>query len=222
MELRPRLIVVSEPDRPAGAVLVLHGGASRRRNMMVSPAQLSVLRMIPIAKRIARYELAIFRVLNSRRGWDAHHTPVDDTTWALDQVAERLGRQVPVCLVGHSLGGRAAILTADRPPVQSVVALAPWVYPSDAPASLSAEDILFVHGSSDRIASPERSAALAQRLSGRAHVGYVTVEGGKHAMLKRHAVFDGLAADFAASTLLGIPPSPPLARIEAGERWIRV
>ena len=35
-------------------MLVLHGGASRRAGMMVSPTQLSVLRMIPIARRIAR------------------------------------------------------------------------------------------------------------------------------------------------------------------------
>ena len=49
-----RLIPVEVPDRPTGAVLVLHGGASRRDGVAVSPAQLSVLRMIPIAARIAR------------------------------------------------------------------------------------------------------------------------------------------------------------------------
>ena len=71
MELAPKLIDVARPDRPAGAVLVLHGGASRRENMMVSPTQLSVLRMIPIARSIARAgrgRLAVFRLLNSRRG----------------------------------------------------------------------------------------------------------------------------------------------------------
>src|ERR1700684_4577646 len=65
MELAPRLIEVSTPPAPAGAVLVLHGGASRRRSMRVSPAQLSVLRMVPIASRIARAgrdRLAVFRL----------------------------------------------------------------------------------------------------------------------------------------------------------------
>ena len=59
------------PAGPAGVVLMLHGGASRRANVMVSPAQLSVLLMIPIARRIARIapqRLAVFRVLNPRRG----------------------------------------------------------------------------------------------------------------------------------------------------------
>ena len=54
MELAPKLIEVTCPANPVGAVIVLHGGASRRENMMVSPTQLSVLRMIPIARRVAR------------------------------------------------------------------------------------------------------------------------------------------------------------------------
>jgi hypothetical protein len=32
-------------------------------------------------------------------------------------------------------------------------------------------------------------------------------------MLRRHALFDGLAADFAAVTLLGTPPGAALARV---------
>ncbi len=225
MELKPRLIEVTTPQRPAGAVLVLHGGASRRGNMMVSPAQLSVLRMIPIARRIARaggQRLAVFRLLNSARGWDTHHTPVHDARWGLDQVAERLGERLPTCLVGHSLGGRAALLTSARPEVASVVALAPWVYPTDVPRGLAGERILIVHGSRDRIASPERSAALAERLRPEAQVGYITVDGGKHAMLKRHRLFDGLAAGFACATLLGTDSTGPIGRIQAGETWIRV
>jgi dipeptidyl aminopeptidase/acylaminoacyl peptidase len=59
-----------------------------------------------------------------------------------------------------------------------------------------------VHGDSDRIASPQRSAALAQRLRRRGHpVDYVTVPGGKHAMLSHHREFTRPAARFAAETL---------------------
>jgi hypothetical protein len=108
VRLEPRLIEVSVPRNPEAAALVLHGGASRRENMMVSPTQLSVLRMIPIARRIARAgkgRIAVYRLLNSRRGWDTRHTPVHDANWALDQMPD-----LPTCLVGHSLGGRAAIL----------------------------------------------------------------------------------------------------------------
>ena len=174
--------------------------------MMVSPAQLSVLRMIPIAKRIARAgrgQLAVFRLLNSTRGWDTHHTPVDDARWALDELAERLGGSIPTCLIGHSLGGRAALFAATRPEVRSAVALAPWISQSDQPRGLEGRRILIVHGSRDRIASPRRSAALAKRLSETAEVDYVSVEGGKHAMLSHHFEFSRPAAAFAVETLRG-------------------
>jgi pimeloyl-ACP methyl ester carboxylesterase len=225
VELKPRLIEVAVPARPAGTVVVLHGGASRRANMMVSPTQLSVLRMIPVAHQIARVgrgQLAVFRLLNSVRGWDTRHTPVRDVWWALDQAAERLGNRVPTCLVGHSLGGRAALLAANRPEVRSAVALAPWVDPNDDPHGLSGRQLLIIHGSHDRVASPERSAALARRLSRQARVGYITVDGGTHAMLKRHELFDGLAAEFASTTVLGAPSTGPIARVLAGESWIQV
>ena len=54
-------------------------------------------------------------------------------------------------------------------------------------------------------------------------VGYVTVEGGKHAMLRRHDVFDGLAADFTTATLLGRRvASGVVGRVLAGEEWVDV
>src|SRR4051812_22382958 len=104
MHVQHRLIATREPKQADAAVVVLHGGASRGEQMMVSPTQLSVLRMVPIAKRVARAgrgRLATYRLLNSYRGWDTHHTPVSDARWALEQVQERYG-DVPVCLVGHS------------------------------------------------------------------------------------------------------------------------
>lgn len=223
MELKPKLIEVAVPRDPAGVVLVLHGGASRRGKMMVSPAQLSVLRMVPVARRIARASrgrLAVFRVLNSRRGWDMRHTPVQDAAWALDQVALRTGARLPTCLVGHSLGGRAALLTVGQPEVRSATALAPWVYSTDVARGVDGKRILIVHGSADRVASPERSASLARALARRAEVAYVTVTGAGHAMLRRHALFDGLAAEFVLLTLLGIRASETVRRIEAGERRI--
>ena len=111
-------------------VLVLHGGAARPGQAMVSPAQLSVLRMIPVARRIARAgrgRSAVHRLLNSSRGWETSHTPVMDAAWALGELRERYGER-PVALVGHSLGGRAALLAGDQPDVRAVVALNPWLY----------------------------------------------------------------------------------------------
>lgn len=173
--------------------------------MMVSPTQLSVLRMIPIARRIARAgneRLAVFRLLNSRRGWDSHHTPVKDANWALEEVARRVGGSVPVCLVGHSLGGRAALLAAGHTQVLSAVALAAFVYPTDVTDGLSGKKILFVHGSRDRIASPGRAGLLARALSEIADVRFVLVDGGKHAMLRHHDRFSQAAAQFAVDSLV--------------------
>jgi pimeloyl-ACP methyl ester carboxylesterase len=223
--VQPRLIDVTVPRQPAAVALVLHGGASRRGNMMVSPAQLSVLRMVPIANRLGHLDasrLAVYRLLNSARGWDTHHTPVQDARWALDRIAARHGKPLPTSLVGHSLGGRAALLTAGRTEVVSTVALAPWVDPTDVASGLDGKQILIVHGSQDRIASPERSAELARRLSRHAEVSYVTVQGGKHAMLRRHAAFTGLATEFVGATLLGAADAGTLALVRAGKNWITV
>jgi hypothetical protein len=226
MSTTARLIEISAPADPMGVVLVLHGGASRRQNMMVSPAQLSVLRMVPIARRIARAgkgELAVFRLLNSVRGWDTKHTPVEDARWALRQLSDRFGGARPACLVGHSLRGRAALLAAGEPAVRSAVALAPWVYPTDTIANAGNRDFLIIHGTADRIASPANSAAVARSLSRTAsHVGYVAIKDGKHAMLKRHRSFDGLAADFAVATLLGRRPAGSVGQVLGGERWLEI
>ena len=95
------------------------------------------------------------------------------------------------------------MLAAGSPSVRSAVALAPWVYPTDIAPGLDDQQILIVHGTRDRIASPQRSVALARALETHTDVAFVSVTGAKHAMLRRHAVFDGLAADFACATLLG-------------------
>ena len=226
MQLEPRLVPTREPDRPEGAdgiVVVLHGGASRQAETAVSPTQLSVLRMVPIARRIARAghgRLGVFRLLNSYRGWDTRHTPVEDARWAMDRLAEQYG-DVPVCLVGHSLGGRAALLAGEHPQVVAVAALNPWVYPTDR-ADLSGRRVLIAHGDADRIAVPQRAQAVARTLARTAEVSWLTVEGGKHAMLSRGSVFEQAAADWCVATLLGEEVGDPVARLLAGERTISV
>lgn len=206
-------------------MLVLHGGAQRPDRPAVSPTQLSVLRMVPVARRVARAgrgRLAVFRLLNSHRGWDTSHTPVDDVAWALAQVRERLG-DLPTGLVGHSLGGRAALLAGAQEGVRSVVALNPWVYPHDD-ADLSGRGVLFVHGTEDRVADPARAAQVARRLGARTSVGYVAVPGARHAMLRHGAFFEHAAARFTTATLLGERPAAsatdPVSRVLAGDQWV--
>ncbi len=200
----PRLIDTRAPRRPDGVVLVLHGGAARTDRPRVSPTQLSVLRMVPIAGRIARAgrgRLAVLRLLNSARGWDAARTPVVDVQWALGQVRERWG-DLPVSLVGHSLGGRAALLAGGEPPVRSVVALNPWLHVGDA-SELAGRRVLVVHGTEDRIADPARAREVVRRLARTTDVELVEVPGGKHAMLRHATTFERAAAGFVTETLLG-------------------
>lgn len=223
MDNAARLITTRAPRSPDGLVLVLHGGGSRRDSTMVSPAQLSVLRMVPIARRIARAgrgRLAVVRLLNSERGWDTRHTPVEDVRWALDELREQYG-ELPSCLVGHSLGGRAALLSGDQPGVRSVVALNPWVQSTDR-VDLARRPALIVHGTDDRIADPRRSAAMAERLARTAPVGYLRVTGGQHAMLRHRGVFERAATDFALATLLGARTTGPVDQLLQGEREVTV
>lgn len=196
-----------EPSAPAGVVLVLHGGASRGPQVPVDGRQLSVLRMIPTARAVARASrrLSVHRLLNSYRGWDQSHTPLQDTAWALDQLQDRFPG-VPVGLVGHSLGGRTALLAGAASGVRSVVALNPWVYPSDD-ADLTGRRVLIVHGTADRVASIEKARAVARNLSRTASVEFVEIDGGKHAMLSHGREYDRRAAEFMATTLLsGVSP----------------
>ncbi|MCW2817743.1 MAG: Alpha/beta hydrolase family protein, partial [Marmoricola sp.] len=142
--------------------------------------------------------------------------------WALDQIAERLGSRLPTALVGHSLGGRAAILAGDAEGVSSVVALNPWVYPSDS-VDLTGRRVLVVHGTEDRVADPGRARTVATRLARTAtSVGVVDVEGGKHAMLHRGREFEVLTADFVTATLLGRDVGAPVDGLLHGEERVTV
>lgn len=199
-----RLLATASPKRPTGVVLVLHGGAQRSVPAAVRRTQLSVIRMIPVARAIARAgrgRLAVHRLLNSRRGWDQAHPPTGDVAWALAELQERHG-DVPVVLVGHSLGGRAALVAAaESPAVVGVVALNPWLYPTDD-AALEGREVLIVHGDADRIAPLERAQAVARRLARRTTAEVVVVPGGKHAMLSHAGVFRDHTTGFVTQLLL--------------------
>jgi alpha-beta hydrolase superfamily lysophospholipase len=89
-------------------------------------------------------------------------SPVPDARWALDEVRREHG-DLPVVLLGHSMGARTAVAVADDPGVTGVVGLAPWL-PADEPhATLRGKHLAAAHGRSDKITSARATAAFVGR-----------------------------------------------------------
>jgi dienelactone hydrolase len=175
--------------------------------------------------------LAVVELRHAVRGWNGTaRSPVADVRWALERIRERFG-DVPIGLVGHSMGGRTAIAAADDPGVRSIVALAPWIEPGDDPGPLTGKVVLIAHGVLDRMTDPGASAAFAERARlVAAQVTYVAIEGERHAMLRRAALWHEIAAGFTAGALLDHPLSETISadmtklvvQALAGEHSIRV
>lgn len=188
--------------------LVLHGGRvrSRRTPHTWQPA---VARMLPFAGSLARagggHGLVVGRVLYRQRGWNgAEACPVGDVEAVLAEVVRRFG-PVPVALVGHSLGGRAALRCAGHPAVRAVVALAPWVEEDDPVAQLRGRRVLIVHGDRDRWTDPHASLRYHQRLLGvAAEPVWTAMPGDGHAMLRRARAWHRAACAFTLPAL-GLP-----------------
>jgi predicted esterase len=211
------LFPVAEPKNPdsvRAAVLVLHGG--REQSMQpVRSRQLAVLRMVPVARRIAaagQGRLAVLRLRFGVRGWNGEAmSPIADTSWALAQLTERYpGR--PIGLVGHSMGGRTALRAAGHQQVRSVVGLAPWLPPGEPIDQVAGRQVLLVHGDQDRMTSAAGTGRYADRLAAAGiAASFVTVLGDGHPMLRRPKLWHALTAGFLVGTLL---PDEGLAAIE--------
>jgi predicted esterase len=209
-------VAVLDPDGPVAAVvLVLHGG---RENSLepAQPSQLAAVRMRPIAAMLHRRGrsrgLAVWTVNYRYRGWNGtEQSPVADTRWALDEVRRRHG-DLPVVLLGHSMGGRTALAAGGDSLVRGVCALAPWTVRDDPVAQLAGKTVLIAHGSRDRVTSPRGSRAYAGRVSQvAARVGYIVVRGDIHAMLLRWRTWHRIATGFTLG-VLELAPMPRVVR----------
>ena len=187
-----------------GVVLVAHGGQTSSTSP-TSPLQPAVLRMIPVAGAI-RLALrgsgvAIQRHRFRVRGWNgALASPVGDLNEALDAVVAEFG-SVPVVLVGHSMGARAAVRAAGHPAVAAVAGLAPWLPPGEPAGQLAGRRVLLAHGSADTITSPAETWAFLERARAVTEVSAVEVRDGDHAMLRRARLWHAIAAEFARAAL---------------------
>ncbi|MCW2597146.1 MAG: alpha/beta hydrolase [Jatrophihabitans sp.] len=203
-------LLVDEPRGEVRAVaLVLHGGRSQGTGP-VRARQLAVLRMRPFISSLrqagADHGLAVARLRYAVRGWNGSAaSPVADVRDALDQLAARFPG-VPITLVGHSMGGRAALYAADHPSVRAVVGLAPWIEPGDPYLQLEGRRVLIVHGDHDRITSARGStlyAENARRVA--ASVTYVSIRRESHAMLRRARLWHELATGWVLAVMCDVP-----------------
>ena len=91
--------------------------------------------------RAGREEGLATHVVHYRyRGWNGAEAHLArDAEWAADEAVRRYG-DVPVCLAGVGMGGRAALRAAGHEAVNSALAIAPWLPEDDvvAPARLTA------------------------------------------------------------------------------------
>jgi pimeloyl-ACP methyl ester carboxylesterase len=223
---KPHLDVITPPGKVAAVALVLHGGrevstARARAN------QLAVLRMVPIARALAKagrpHGLAVARLRFAVRGWNGElRSPVADAHWALEQLAERFPG-APVAVVGHSMGGRTAIAAADHPGVTTVVGLAPWIERGDPTDTVAGRRVLFAHGTRDRITDPRRSAWFVGEVAPITRAAsYVAIEGEKHAMLGRPGVWNDLTSGYVLGALCDVPPTTMPTRGSMGTQLTNV
>jgi len=172
--------------------------------------------MRPFARAIeaARGDHAVATwILRSRvRGWNGDEaSPVPDARWALDQVRAAHG-DVPVVLVGHSLGGRTALRVTGDPSVVAVAALAPWLPSGEPVEQLAGRTVLIAHGTLDTTTSPRASLEYARRAYAvTPDVCRIEVRRERHAMLWRHRVWHRLVAGFVLGAVGDHPMPAPVA-----------
>ncbi|GGQ91541.1 alpha/beta hydrolase [Streptomyces asoensis] len=212
---RALLLPRSLPSWPRAAVLVLHGGqASSERP--TSPWQPAALRMRPLVRAVTaalpHEDVLVAQVRYRLRGWNAERAdPLRDTRRALDELRELTG-PLPTVLLGHSMGGRAALRAAGHPQVCAVLALAPWWPAGEPVAQTAGRRVIALHGNRDRITSAAETADCVRRArEAAARPAMAVVGDGDHAMLRRHRFWHRTASAVVAHLLDpdGVPDPLP-------------
>ncbi|MCU1588013.1 MAG: alpha/beta hydrolase [Frankiales bacterium] len=187
---------------PAAVVLVLHGGMEHSHEPS-ERTHLASMRMKPFARALHRQGLTVWRVRYRVRGWNGEQrSPVQDARWALDEVRRRHG-DVPVVLLGHSMGGRAAAHVLTDPAVVGLVALCPWL-PSEPTSGAVGKRLVVAHALDDTTTNPAQSLAWASAAAEVAlSTHYIGVRDSNHGMTRRFRLWHRLAATSVAGILAG-------------------
>jgi pimeloyl-ACP methyl ester carboxylesterase len=190
-----------------GAVVVAHGGKSVSTEP-TSPRELAVLRMVPLANAIRRatrgYGVAVCQPRFKPKGWNGElASPVADLGNLLDEIGTRFG-DIPIVLIGHSMGARASFRAAGHPAVTAVAGLAPWLPPGEPAGQLAGRRVLLAHGTADRVTPPAETWAYAEHARAVTQVAAIEIRGGEHTMLWRAPLWHRLAVEFSRLSL-GLP-----------------
>lgn len=161
----PHLTTYDAPGRPRAMVLVLHGGKPRSAQA-VDGRSASWRRALwlqrEIAQRAHEEGIGVWLVRYRERGWNGGAARAADARWALDRLREVHG-DVPVVLLGHSMGARVAVHVADDRSVVGVVGLAPWWSADDPVPTLAGRSLRAAHGRRDRITSFRETSRYVAR-----------------------------------------------------------
>ncbi|MEV8036042.1 alpha/beta fold hydrolase [Streptomyces sp. NPDC086182] len=216
--LVPRRATRQDAGPTRAAVLILHGGTVDSKAPS-RPWNVAGVRMRPFVRAVARAlpdeGTFVAQVRYRHRGWNgADADPVADALRALAELAALVG-EVPVVLVGHSMGGRAALRAAVAPQVRAVVALAPWCPEGEPVAHLRGKRVIVLHGDRDRVTDPAESFALVRRAAeAGSSASAVRVEGGDHAMLRRARIWHRATGETVAGLVARIDAGPGLLSVE--------
>ncbi len=148
---------------------MLHGGAELNLQPVSAhsrPWQRSRLMMAQLERPLLRAGVDVWLLRYRFTGWNhghgEHPSPVADARWALDEVSAAHG-EVPVVVLGHSMGARTGTTVADHPTVHGVVALAPWFPPALPVRPLAGKHLVAAHGRADRVTSFDATAQFVRR-----------------------------------------------------------
>ncbi len=204
MEHQPRLVPWHHNHDVRAATLILPGGVLNSRGRYWSVVDLGLR---GLARRLARQGtpsgLAVYLLRYRYLGWNGDHADTAvDAEWALELIGRRHG-DIPVALVGNSLGGAAAFRVAGHPRVASVVGVAPWLPGNERIDVLTGRKVMIIHGDRDLHAAPAPlSLAFAERAR---HVvpdlARFEVVGGRHNLVRRSRDWWAATTNFALGTV---------------------